>query len=191
MRKFKFPYKALRWVGVVCAMLVLLTAVITVYAADPYWMGHKWYYGKAAYRIKSSVPAGFHDDIANAAAKWSEPSPLYFYRMYSEVPPMKGGTIEFGDPPWWSIAYTYVYYRGSWMAHYRMIFDADVPQGWTDAPCGYWWDSRLRVFSVALHELGHAVDFKSVWDTNTVMYTQYRCYTSLYQRDKNAIDDLY
>jgi len=190
MRRIKFPYKALRWLSVACALLVLLSAVVMVYAADPYWMGHKWYYGKAAYRIKSSVPAGFHDDIENAAAKWSEPSPFDFYRMHSEVPAMKGGTIEFGDPPPWSIAYTYIYYRGSWIASYRTIFDADVPQGWTDAPC---WQggSRLRVFSVALHELGHAVDFKSVPDTDTVMHSQYRCYTGLYQRDKNAIDDLY
>ena len=69
--------------------------------------------------------------------------------------------------------------------------EAQAIQGWTDAPCWQVWISELRVFSVDLHELGHALDFKSVTDTNTVLYHQYRCYTDLKQRDKNAVDDLY
>jgi len=77
------------------------------------------------------------------------------------------------------------------MRYFVVTFDADLPQGWTDAPCWQGWVSELRVFPVALHELGHAFDFISVTDTNTVMYTQYRCYTGLYQRDRNAVDDLY
>lgn len=174
-----------------CTVLVFLVTVLTVYAADPYWMGHLWDAGYAKYKISSSVPGQYHDDIENAAAKWSAPSPFYFQKTTQE-PLYVGGHLTFGDPPWWAVAYTDVWYSDSDSMRYFMVtFDADLPQGWTDAPCWQWWVSEYRVFSVALHELGHALDFTSVSDTDTVMYTNYRCYTDLYQRDRNAVDDLY
>ncbi len=155
------------WVSLICIVLVLLATVLAVYAADPYWQGHLWDAGYAKYKILSSVPGQYHDDIENAAGKWSEPSSFYFQKTTQE-PLYVGGHLKFGDPPWWAIAYTDVWYWGSDKMRYFVV-----------------------TFPVALHELGHAFDFISVTDTNTVMYTQYRCYTGLYQRDRNAVDDLY
>jgi hypothetical protein len=192
MRKNKFPSKAYRWMNVAYALLVFLAVTVVVHAADPYWMGHTWPQSKAAYQITEwTVPSSFIDDIGWAADKWSEPSPFYFYRVPEEPPPWEGGIVGFGDPPSWAEAYTEVDYCGNDMCGFVMTFDADLPAGWTDAPCWQVWNPKHRIFAVALHEFGHAVDFESVQDDNTVMYWQYRCYTGLYQRDRQAIDDIY
>ncbi len=174
------------------ALLTFLGVTVAVYAADPYWMGLLWPQGKADYQIAEwTMPSGFSDDIMWGADKWGEPSSFYLARVPVEPPPGEGGRVGFGDPPHWAVAYTYHAYSGSDFSEFSIIFDEDLPQGWTDEPCWKYWISEYRIASVALHEFGHVVDFKTVSGSDTVLYSSYRCYSGLYPRDEIAIDDLY
>ncbi len=169
-------------------MASLLAVSGSVYAYDSYWQGHLWGAAYTVYYIAPTVPMSFTDDIQWAASKWSEPSAFYFQPTASE-PLGPGGNVGWVDEMVHYVAYCDVWYSGDEMYGFSMEFDKT--ENWTDAPCSSWWINGYRVSAVALHEFGHALDFVSVADSDTVMHSYYRCYTGLYDRDRQATDDLY